>query len=224
MEFTPALILDIVLVLLLIGAVFSAQRDGFVSTIIRLAGVLVSLVVAYVASARLAPQLFSALLRSRLVEKTQQILVTGGQVTVKALVEGLAGFVPESIAERILGAEVLAGILEGGAPGMAEEVVETVIMPLFLPILSVVLFFVVFALCSLVVRFLVSLFTNLNRVPLVGFANRLLGVVLGAVLGCVRIILVLCVVWAVQSMLASAENPLAASFFYSYLSPFNPFF
>lgn len=222
---TPALILDILLLGILILSALFAWKQGFVSTLIELGGTVVSLAVSYLAVNKLTPQLFEQFFKSGLIAKTHEVLVNGEQGTVQTMLEGIASFLPKSLADQLLGnaSAQLDQLVNANAPNMAEQVVQTVIMPLILPLISVVVFFVAFALCNLLVRLARAAFANLNRVPLVGGANRAFGLVLGLVLGAMRIMLALCVVWAVQVVLASDTNLLETSFFYSLFAGFDPF-
>ena len=157
------------------------------------------------------------------------MIAAGGQLTIQNMVDKLVPILPQALVEQLLGgADKLSQLLDVGTPDIALQVVDHVIAPLFLPIITVVVFFVTFAACSFVTRFLAAAFINFNKVPILGGANRLLGTVLGAALGALYLMLLLCAAWAF--VIVTGDNlswfnsaTLEGSFFYRTLSAYNPF-
>lgn len=224
MKITPALVLDIVLAVVFVVTVLVARRQGLASTLVRLVGTLVSLLGAYTVSNRLPPEVFERFFRSGLIKKTSEVIAANGQTTIETVVEKLAGFLPQSLVEQLLGgADKLTQLLDASTPNIAEQVVENVIAPLFLPIISVVVFFAAFALCMVVIRFLAALLVNMNHIPVIGGANRLLGTVLGVALGGLYVIIGLCAVFALLVVVGYSPSFLENSFFYGIFAAYNPF-
>ena len=149
-----------------------------------------------------------------------------GGVNLQALLGGLSGFLPQRLLDEI-GASA-AGLLDSGAPNIAQQVVERVIAPLVIPLISVVVFFATFSLCRIVAALLVTAFKNVNRIPLIGGANKLLGGVIGAAAGVLYVLLGLCLIWAIVVITNGTlpvlnDQTLAASKFYSFFAAYNPF-
>ena len=229
MNISPAIIIDVALIAVIVVSVFHYARKGFVAGLMDLVGNLASLALAWVVSGKLSPTVFENFFKNGMIDKTSQMISEGGQVSIQAVVDKLAAFLPDSLVQSLLGGtEQLQGMLDSGAPGVASQVVDQVIAPLFLPIISVVVFFVTFAIASVLINFLVSALSNLNRVPLMGGLNRTLGGVAGLVLGVVYVLLLLCAVWAVV-VITSDGMPyfntatLQGSMFYQFFSRYNPF-
>lgn len=229
MKLTPSLVLDLILAVVFVGAVLSARRQGFASTLVRLVGSLASLFCAYFVSDRLSPEVFERFFRSGLIHRTSDVLASGGQMTIQAVVDKLAAFLPQSLVEQLLGgADKLSELLDTSTPDIAEQVVENVIAPLFLPIISVVVFFATFAVCAALIRLVAALLSNLNHIPVLGGANRLLGTVLGFGLGAVYLVVLLCAVWALIVVTGNqlswlSTSALENSFFYGIFAGYNPF-
>lgn len=228
MTITSALILDLALLAVVIVTVIVAANRGFLATILKLCGTALALAASWLAASRLSAAVFENFFKNGMIDKTSQMISEGGQVSIQAVVDKLAAFLPDSLVQSLLGGtEQLQGMLDSGAPGVASQVVDQVIAPLFLPIISVVVFFVTFAIASVLINFLVSALSNLNRVPLMGGLNRTLGGVAGLVLGVVYVLLLLCAVWAVV-VITSDGMPyfntvtLQGSMFYQFFSRYNP--
>ena len=95
--------------------------------------------------------------------------------------DGLSGILPQKFIDDITASA--AGMLDSGAPDIAQQVVEKIIAPLVVPLITVVVFFATFVLCRVVIAFLVTVLTNINKIPLLGGVNRIWGVCIGVVAG-----------------------------------------
>ena len=220
MTFTPAFILDIALIVVIVATVIHYARKGFVAGIIDLVGNLFSIALAWFVSGKVSPTVFENFFKSGLIEKTTQTLQQGS-FDLESILGGLEGLVPQSMMDSILASA--DSVLNSQAPNMAQQVVEQIISPLVVPLITVVLFFATFVLCRLVVAFLVAVLTNLNKVPLLGSFNRALGVVAGLVGG-----VILCMIWAIivitsNNLPVLNDSALSGSYFYSFFSVYNPF-
>lgn len=229
MTITSALILDLVLLAIVIVTVIVAANRGFLSTVLKLCGTALAMAASWLAASRLSAAVFDSFFRNNMIEQTSQMISEGGQVSIQSVVDRLASFLPDSLIEQLLGGtQQLQGMLDSGAPEVAAQVVEQVIAPLVLPIISVVVFFVVFAVLSVLVRFLVSALTNVNRVPLMGGLNCVLGAAAGLVLGIIYVLLALCALWAVVVITGDGlpyfnSTVMQGSLFYQFFASYNPF-
>lgn len=199
-----AIIWDLLLGLCLIAVIWNCWRQGFVSALLSLIGVVAGYVGAAILSAPISRWIYEALLRENLISGVAQ-----------QLPEQVGGFSPES-AEQLsqlaqLGDEALEAIhealeqvgitqmplgggesladsaqkvldtLAAGGSTLAEAVVDTVMAPVILFLIQAVCFLVIFSIISLVFRFLVSLGRGVNHIPVVGQLNQLLGLGVGVV-------------------------------------------
>ncbi len=226
---TAANIFDLVMLGLLLAVAVGYARRGFVAGLVQFAGNLVSLFGAIFLSNRVAPVLFEQFFQHSFVERVEKLLSAEGVVTASEVVEMYAGFLPQSLKDSLIsGAEELLGHV-GTAPELAARLVDGVIAPLLTPIIAIVVFFLAFALCRMLVSFVVAVLTNLNRIPLVGGVNRVLGWVMGFLAGAVDLYLVLCGVWALIVITGGSigflnEAALEGSIAYSIFKPINPFY
>lgn len=226
MNITPAVIIDIALIAVIIGTVFHYARKGFVAGVISLVGNLVSLGLAWGVSGKVSPTVFENFIKSGLIEKTANAIQQHGTVNLAAILENLSGIIPQKFIDNIMASA--SGLFDSNAPDVAIQVVEKVIAPLVVPMISVLLFFATFILCRVIIALLVAVLTNLNRIPLLGGINRMLGVCVGAVSGVINVLIILCLIWAVV-VITNGNLPvindatLSGSYFYSFFSAYNPF-
>ncbi len=226
MEKTPAVLVDLALCAVILFTTIYYARKGFLAGIIDLAANLLSMGLAWAVSGKVSPTVFENFFKSGLIDKMAHNIQQQGGVNLQALLGGLSGFLPQRLLDEI-GASA-AGLLDSGAPNIAQQVVERVIAPLVIPLISVVVFFATFSLCRIVAALLVTAFKNVNRIPLIGGANKLLGGVIGAAAGVLYVLLGLCLIWAIVVITNGTlpvlnDQTLAASKFYSFFAAYNPF-
>lgn len=147
-------------------------------------------------------------------------------MNLSVILDGLSGILPQKFIDDITASA--AGMLDSGAPDIAQQVVEKIIAPLVVPLITVVVFFATFVLCRVVIAFLVTVLTNINKIPLLGGVNRILGVCIGVVAGFINVLLILCLLWAVVVITNGNlpfvnDSSLSGSCFYSFFSAYNPF-
>ena len=152
---TASLIWDAALAALILFVVIRSVRRGFVSSFIHLLGVAASCIVAALTAGKAAAWLYDGYLAERVEQG-----------------------VSDSLREKL---EAFAGLLDRIDPtdtisAAAGDAVRTMAVSL----LTMVAFLIIFLLAMLIVRALVRLTRSVNRVPVVGGINRLLGGALGA--------------------------------------------
>lgn len=227
MSFSIATILDIILVVVLLGTVFYYIRRGFVAGLLDLVGSFASLAVAWFASRQLSPGVFENFFKSGLITRTADSIQSQGEVNFDTLFASLSEFLPQSLIDRLRSATG-ALTFDNAAPNIAEQVVENVIAPLIVPIITVVVFFAVFLVCRMLLALLIAVLTNVNRLPIIGGANKMLGSIIGLVAGAINVLLILCFIWAAV-IITSGKLPvlndfeLSGSYFYSAFARYNPF-
>ena len=199
-----AIVWDLLLGLCLIAVIWNCWRQGLVSALLSLIGVVAGYLGAAVLSNPVSHWIYETLLRDGLIAGVAQ-----------RLPEQVGGVSPES-AEQLtqlaqLGDEALEAIhhaleevgitqmplgggdtladsaqkvldtLAAGGSTMAEAVVDAAVGPVVLFLVQAVCFLVLFSLISLIFRFLISLGRGVNHIPLVGQLNQLLGLGVGVV-------------------------------------------
>lgn len=166
MNISPAIIIDVALIAVIVVSVFHYARKGFVAGLMDLVGNLASLALAWVVSGKLSPTVFENFFKSGLIEQTARTIQQQGGVNLSVILDGLSGILPQKFIDDITASA--AGMLDSGAPDIAQQVVEKIIAPLVVPLITVVVFFATFVLCRVVIAFLVTVLTNINKIPLLG--------------------------------------------------------
>lgn len=222
----PALILDVILIAVIVLTAFHYKKKGFVAGLLDLVGNLLALLVAWIASDRISPTVFENFFKQGLIEKITQTVQEQGTSGLTMLVENFSSILPGGMADEVT--RSLQEILGSGAPDLAVRIVDTILTPLIVPMITVVLFFIAFAVCKLVISMLVAVLTNINKIPVIGSVNELLGILVGVAGGLLNVVLLLCLIWAVVAITNNNlpvlnNDMLSGSMMYSLFSKYNPF-
>ena len=78
------------------------------------------------------------------------------------------------------------------------------------------------------ISMLVAVLTNINKIPVIGSVNELLGILVGVAGGVLNVVLLLCLIWAVVAITNNNlpvlnNDMLSGSMMYSLFSKYNPF-
>lgn len=187
----PSTIIDIALIAVLIISAIRAYSDGFFTSVIRLIGNLGSLFGAWYVASNYSQMIFDRALRNSLVTRSYNYLEqTAQNIDIETALSQVIGKWPQEFVTTVLEKtqESLSTLL---TPSMDSAVylVDSFIAPIVVACISVVLFILCFIAVRLVCGVLAKLFKGVNKVPVLGFANRMAGFVAGIAIGGVNIVL-----------------------------------
>ncbi len=179
------IIIDLLLVVLAGFFLYNGAKNGFARSVIYFAGYLGSLLVCVVASRFLATALFDALLRDRMVEQLNTAI--GSQTTLEGVLTGvqqalaqLPGILSNALnAANIPIQDSVQQYWDAGAVDLAGSLVDRTVGPVIIGLLQSILFVVLFFICLFLVKHLANCFRFVNKIPLIGFVNKLFGGVIG---------------------------------------------
>ena len=188
MQGTIAWALDGIAVVAVLVCIYVASRQGFIVTVVRALGMLLSLLVAGLFAEEAAGLVFRHLLRGPLVQRVEAEVLTAlesqAAQTVQAVVAGLP-----RLLRRLLtlgSGDRLAQIQPQAtdtAAAIAETIVDQALAPILVALLHSILFFLLFSVCMFLVRRVSVLLRGINRLPIIGPLNAFLGAVSGVFLG-----------------------------------------
>ena len=170
MSFSPALVYDFIFLAVFSFAAVKSWQKGFLAGLTELIGAVLGVGIASWGSRTLAPEVYLSFFSDSVSTRVEQAVAQSGG-DIAAAVQGL-DFLPESIR-----AALAAGLQTAG--NQLPEKINALLEPLFLPLVQALLFVLLCMIVRWVFALLVRLLRGVNLIPLVGGANRLLGLVLG---------------------------------------------
>ncbi len=227
--FTPARILDIAILIILVWMVLRYFRTGFIAGLLDFCGTLISIGGAWWCAKEISPLLFEKLFAENLVNRTVNVLEDmQGTLSVGEILNKVSGFLPQNIIDTFLGETGSSLSFNLASPDVAERIVTEVVQPLVMPVISILIFFVVFIVCRIVIGFIANALKNVNKLPLVGAANQLLGLGIGLLIGLLYAFLIVCAAWALVVITGGdfeflTNEALGQSLFYSTFFKLIPF-
>lgn len=171
---------DFIAVLIFFLLISSCARRGFVSSLMNFAGYFVASAVAAIGNSTLARFLYDRIVRDALLHMLTRRLnqaFSGSGASNAGILDAIPG-----ILQRIMGsssAQVAALSPGDAAENIAGTIIDIALHDPVMTILKTVSFLLLFTLAAFFVRFLARLFTGIQRIPLIGTLNTVLGGILG---------------------------------------------
>ncbi len=212
MNWAIGILLDLVLLAIVLLFFRRGKKDGFAKTVVSFFGFLIALVIAYSLCAPVTNRVYESFVRQpaqqavetairNRVGQTQSETAPDSNKLYDALEESvghLPGFVQKKLAvseKRTALTAQLGGMTNLDIKTASVKITETIIRPAAVAVLRVVVFFLLFIVMLLLCALLAKLLKFVNKIPLLGGVNAVLGGLIGVVKG---LILVLIISWGVS--------------------------
>ncbi len=212
-------LLDGLTVAVIVLFTVSAYKKGFLNAVVRFLGTLIAFIFSMVASAPAAEFIFDNYLAESIASVVKTHMGSIKEVDVAAFADGMSELISDL-------PELFAKIMENGFGVHAEEwyalvsaetvsnmtdaVIENIIAPLATGLIRVLVFCVVFALLKFLVNALAALLIGVNKLPLIGSLNEVLGGVVGAAQGMLYMFIIASIVWLALFAAGGTLGPVSA--------------
>lgn len=189
------MIVDIILIAVLLIAVAVSAKKGIVQTILQIAALMLTLVLAAQAAAPTAKMLYSSFMAERIETKIEDTLSSGEAATnakkAAALTESLPGFAQSYLARNGVDTNALAQEIASGqaAADTAAYLTDTFAKPICETALTGVLFLLVSFVLGGLLQLLANAISKVFKLPIIKTANAALGGVFGLLKGAVLVYL-----------------------------------
>ncbi|MBQ4094111.1 MAG: CvpA family protein [Oscillospiraceae bacterium] len=218
---TVSLIYDVLLLAVLILFFCIYYGKGLIRALLKLLGFLGALLTAAFVSGKVAPMIYTAVVQQPLVNFVADQLAQYRDGMMQAFSEGLIGTIIRSF---VSAPEQLFGV---DLSQTASNIVSGSLQSVIVAVIRIVVFVLVFIVAQFVIRLIARMTGGFNRLPILGFANRLLGGLLGIVMA----VMALLVIGAVMSvMLNFVTTPwfnaqvIEGSYLFSQIFRLNPLY
>lgn len=178
-------IIDIIMVFVIIMTTFSAMRRGFVTSLVRLLGIAVSIIAAIVAAKLLSGYVFERWFREDLVVQVADRIVgaTDVESLAKAIQSGLLGVIIGVFDDTDILIRLIKNTPLRDNRAMAEAVVDNVVRDPVESLIGMVLFLLVFVIMIIITVIAVKVSGVLTVIPVVSGVNRFFGALFGIAYG-----------------------------------------
>lgn len=184
--------LDLICIALIIGAGMIGYYKGAINTLISLVGFIASFIIARIFSAPVTTWLLNVEIVKNFINNSITANITSAlsSYSGEALssLQGIAGL--EGLDSLTDSAQV--ALQSGGTA--ATDAVAQALQPMIYQIANLLVFAVLLMLCSFVFGIIRRLTRGVNRIPVIGVANRITGLGLGMVIGLIVATVVIAIV------------------------------
>ena len=213
-------IIDVVLIIMAVSIIWRCWSLGLVAALISLVGKAVAYVTAIVLSTPIATALYHQFFRAMTLDYVSNKLAEQGvgasmDIVNKAMELEEAKIELIAMIEQVMESAGLGAMMDvseksedfiskitTGNLSMAESLVDTFIQPLAIIVVRIFVFSIIFTMVSIVVGVIFKMGRKVNRIPIIGGVNHILGGAIGVV-GAIMItyIVVMCL-----ALLATVTN------------------
>lgn len=202
------IIWDLLVVAVVAFCALMAYHKGFLNAVVRLVGTVGALALSLVYSAPAARLVYENFFEQRVLNAVTENIGRFGEPGTEAFAEGMKALVeslPPVFAQAIqsdtsgMFEEWYGKALTSGAETLSASLAESVIGPIAVGLLQAVAFCLLFGVSMLLVNLLAGMLRGVNKIPLVGTVNALLGGVFGAAQGMLYVFVGAAVLWLVMT-------------------------
>ncbi len=206
-------IADIIIIAVFLITVIVSYKKGFFRSLFDLIGTLVSVLMARVLSASLAPQGFEMFIKEPARATLTNTLGTVGTTDYGAQVESAVNSIPDSFSGimNLIGIDKQAILEKVSASELAQgnlvdNIMENIVTPVGTAIIQFVLFVILAVVLTLALKIVVKLLDFIiKKLPVVKSLNKGLGIVIGVIRGFITVIIVSMLIGTVVSFIGNEE-------------------
>lgn len=202
-----SLILDAVLVLIFVSAVFEGRRRGFAVTALSFAASLISIIAAREYAEPLAEWANKAFVHDGIVNKLAGIIGANLSSGTDSVIEALPDYIVKAAEGMGVSVENLIGSLASdvSAVKVAEEITAAAEKAVILPLLCVVSFLVIFAAGKALLGIGAGVIGLAAKLPIIRTVDKSIGALAGALKGILAVVIVSVVLGTVGSLAGDNE-------------------
>lgn len=206
MDWVVGIILDIILVLIVFLFARKGKKDGFAKTLVGFLGFFVAVILAVTLCKPVSNFVYSSFLQkpvetaiqttiSEQVEGVPQKYLNGNAIVsqLEKTLEDAPSFIKKAInveEKRQEYSEKLNQITNNNATQISQKVTETIVKPPLIAVLSGVVFVVLFLVLMLICKIITKALGLVNKLPLLGEINALLGGFVGVLEGIIVVLII----------------------------------
>ncbi len=226
-------VFDIVVIAIALLVIVMSAKKGFVASCLDTFSMVISAFASYKLCKPIADSLYDMFIKDLVKTEFRQALdEMSSSLSVRDKVAGIKDTLPETAVKlaRRLGFDVI-NITSALVPSTAsndtliETIADTIAYDVMITLTEIVTFIALFIVASLLVRFISAFFSNnLEKLPVVGKVDTLLGGVLGVIKAVVLVfagsVLVYIIVQTADA--GSSLESIRSSQFYMFMEQYNP--
>lgn len=197
--------------MLLTVAVFAiiGFARGAVGTVLSLVGGIVSMIISYALGTNLAPWIYENFIRPGVDEKITNTISDAISNGVANIGDSVFNSFPPFLWEFCDSKDIINSLnsITGSSveelSGYASNIIHNAAAPVYIAVIRVCVICILFAVISIIIGILCRVANIVNKIPIVGTANRIVGLIIGLVYG---ILIVFIAVFAMSVFMPAIDK------------------
>ena len=225
-------IVDIILVALVVITVGVAVKKGFITTLIETFSFLISAFAAKEISPLVSNWAYEAFIRDT-VEKSFNNILSGAAsgMSMQAKANELLSDIPEGMLKlaELTGTDInaLASTVSAQAATndqLVQNLIDKVVYNIVTSVSQAIFFIVLFILFTIILSIVAKLFKKVNKIPLLGKVNEVLGGVIGVIKAVIIVFVICTIMYIVVGVMDENAfvDAVVNSKIYSFICEYNP--
>lgn len=224
-------ILDGIVILIILYAIISSSKRGFVRTAIEVVGFIAAFLIAFTVSSQLANVTYAKIIEPSIINTAEAAVTEGTQNAADAIWSAIPKIVKENGFLQVSKDEFynsVSGNTSNNITELAQNATQAILKPVISKLLSMIYSTVIIIVLLFVVKILAKYINKLFSFSIVGDLNRTLGGIVGFVKGIVFAFVFCCVITLIVSLtkngfLIFTSSAINSSHIFSFLAGFSPF-
>ncbi len=218
-------VLDAIFILVFALTVVYFVKQGFVKSFIDFIGKIAALLVAFFASMPLSEFIYEKLLQTPLTNYVSGLVSDMGSQTLDEYLSSNAANLPEFMRDFLTDS---AGTgLSQVTDDITASIIQNLVQPIVVQAMAVLFFIIIFIIIMVLVKVLAKTTKVIDKIPVLGKANKGLGIVLGVACAAIQTVILLIIVWFVVQVFDMVIVPGSGNIFdnsilYSTFMELNP--
>lgn len=215
MNWVIGILIDLVLVVIALLCIKKGSKDGFAKTIVSFAGIFIAIILAATASKPVANYVYTNFAKAPIESaietsiETQLDKATESSPSAQQFLEGIEGaiekfpaFIKNALKTDDMQSQIsdkIAQVYTANVSEFSQKITDTVVKPILIPVLSAAAFIIIFIVVFVICVILSKALKIVNKLPLLGSVNSLLGGIIGFLKGLVIVLIVNYIIVSVTS-------------------------
>ncbi len=199
---------DLIMILIIVLVAVSGYIRGAIKSILSLVGGIVSIIVAYTFSKAVSPYIYDMFFKQSVSDKVSNSVSNSLDSSSGNLGDAVYNALPDFL-RKIVGENTLSNAVGAVADGSQQQItdaavdaVQEIVAPIITALIGFIVVIIVFALLKVVIAVAIRAADVVNKLPVIGTANKIVGAVIGCIYGAVLVLTVSLII----GVMPSSEN------------------
>lgn len=211
---------DLIMLLIIVLVAASGYIRGAIKSVLSLAGGIVSIIAAYAFSNAVSPYIYDMFFRQSVSDKVSSSVSNSLDSGSGNFGDAVYNALPDFLRE-IVGESTLSNAVGAAADGSQQQVtdaavdaVQEIVAPIITALIGFIGVIILFVLLKIIIAVVIRAADVVNKLPVIGTANKIVGAVIGCIYGVVLALAVSLIIGIMPSSESTGFNDMRQGSFF----------